>query len=176
MSRIKRHISPFDLAKLFFNSGPSFLVTLIFAVVLIAAAGPINTILQEQRINFTLPETYVPGIFLLIIATIQLTRKVLRLKTNIRVLRYGAIAYCELTGINQTGIVENDGALLEYEFTFQVNDQKLCHYLKSSRLYNMSTGSTYVIFYLPQNPEQAYIPELNGLKSISADIEGLKNY
>lgn len=176
MSTAGRSISFFDLVKIFINTGPYFLFPLIFAAILIGVTGPINGILQEQGISFPFHPVYFPGIALSAVVIINCVRKFLKTKAIVYILRYGRVAYSELTGIYYTEKMEDKDIVIEYVFSYIIDGQKYGHLLESSSLYDMSTGSSHLIYYLAERPREAYIPELNGLRSISADIEGPKNY
>lgn len=176
MSSAVRSMSSFDVVKIFMNTGPSFLLALIFSVIFLKTAGKISDILQETGVSFPFHGLYIPGVALSAVVIVNCIRKFLKTKAIVYILRYGRVAYCELTGIYHTEKMEDEDAVLEYVFSYIVDGQKYGHLLESSSLYDMSTGSSYLIYYIPERPRKAYIPELNGLKSISADTEGPKNY
>lgn len=172
MNNSSRSVSIIDYVKLFAGTRPSFFTWIFFGMM--ATAFHLGFF---EATGIEKPE----GIWLiaavpLVVGLVQLVRKVLKYEVHLTVLKYGSVAYCELTGIRQTNMTVNDRAVLEFEFTYTINEVKYKHYLKSSKQYGRSTGETFVIFYLPENPNKAFLPELNGLRSISADIDGPKNY
>jgi hypothetical protein len=148
-----RELSFYNRLKIYFSIAPFIFgeVALIFGI---------SALIHVEGSS----ENLVIGIILLIVGFYFTYRKVKTIIRGIKIIRYGHSGTANLSYILNSSFVHNSRVVKNYFFNYKVDDKIYTYDFSSAYRRHLETGDKMEIYYLPSNPEYAFIPELYNVK------------
>ena len=147
-----QRISTSDLSKIYFNTAPSLLGELFTAIGLFIFiySYPLNGIFV--------------GLGFLVIGLYFVQKKIVSMNVGRKALTTGTRTTAKITDIQRTNTRSNSRRVKDYKFEYEVGDEEFEYHFKSAKHRELEIGNRFAIFYMPNDPKTAIIPELYSLE------------